>query len=125
MNGNEQPLFLLDTNVVLYLIGNRLVDPLPVGQFSISIITEIELLSYSNLSLDEEEKIRSFLSQVTVAPIEILVKEQTIALRKQYRIKLPDAIIAATATALKAILLTNDGGLLNLPGVHAESVAIM
>lgn len=49
-----QLLILLDTNVVLYLLGGRLSNPLPSAQYFVSIITEIELLSYPSLSLDEE-----------------------------------------------------------------------
>ncbi len=47
-----QPLFLLDTNIVLYFLGGPLVNPLPSGQYFISVITEIELLSYPSLSLE-------------------------------------------------------------------------
>ncbi|MBW4580962.1 MAG: PIN domain-containing protein [Tildeniella nuda ZEHNDER 1965/U140] len=36
------------------------------------------------------------------------IKGVAIALRKQHRLKLPDAIIAATAQSLKALLLTSD-----------------
>jgi rRNA-processing protein FCF1 len=35
-----QPLILLDTNVVLYFLGGRLVNSLPVGQYLVSVITE-------------------------------------------------------------------------------------
>ncbi|MEH2170206.1 MAG: hypothetical protein V7K41_26865, partial [Nostoc sp.] len=41
-----QPLIFLDTNVILYFLGGRLVNPLLLGQYFISVITEIELLSY-------------------------------------------------------------------------------
>lgn len=47
-----QPLILIDTNVVLYFLGGRLVNPLPSGQYFISVITEIELLSYPSISLE-------------------------------------------------------------------------
>lgn len=124
MSGSDTSLFLLDTNVVLYLLGNRLAIPLPLGQFLVSIITEIELLSYPNLGLNEEEQIRNFLAEITVVSIEVVVKEQAIALRKQHRLRLPDAIIVATAIAINATLLTNDTGLLKLSEVCAESVLI-
>jgi len=42
------------------------------------------------------------------------IKRMAIALRKQYRLKLPDAMIAATAQSLNALLLTND---LKLPTI--------
>lgn len=47
-----QALIFLDTNVVLYFLGGRLVNPLPSGQYFISVITEIELLSYPSISLE-------------------------------------------------------------------------
>lgn len=123
MNGSEKSLFVLDTNVVLYLLGNRLATSLPSGQFLVSIITEIELLSYPNLGLNEEQQIRNFLAEITIVSIEMMIKEQAIALRKQHRLRLPDAIIVATAIALDATLLTNDAGLLNLSEVCAKSVS--
>ncbi|HEY9711458.1 MAG TPA: type II toxin-antitoxin system VapC family toxin, partial [Oculatellaceae cyanobacterium] len=92
-----QPLTLLDTNVVLYFLGGRLTNPLPSGQYFVSVITEIELLSYPSLSPDEEVQICDFLSKITVVGIESNIKDLAIALRKQYRLRLPDAIIAATA----------------------------
>lgn len=57
-----KPLILLDTNVVLYLLGGRLANPLPSGQYVVSVITEIELLSYPTLPSDEEIQIRDFLT---------------------------------------------------------------
>ena len=120
-----QPLILLDTNVVLYFLGGRLVNPLPSGQYFVSVITEIELLSYPSLSSDEETQIRDFLTKITVAGIESNIKELAIALRKQYRLKLPDPIIAATAQSLNATLFTNDVRLANLTGINAQSVQIL
>ena len=120
-----QPLILLDTNVVLYFLGGRLAHPLPSGQYFVSVITEIELLSYPSLSPDEEAQIRDFLTKITVVGIESNIKELAIALRKQYRLRLPDAIIAATAQSLNATLFTNDVRLANLAGINAQSVQIM
>jgi len=37
---------LLDTNVALYLLGGRLAQPLPIGSYGISVITEMELLAW-------------------------------------------------------------------------------
>lgn len=120
-----QPLILLDTNVVLYFLGGRLANPLPSGQYFVSVITEIELLSYPNLSPDEDTQIRDFLNKITVVGIESNIKELAIALRQQYRLRLPDAIIAATAQSLNATLFTNDVRLANLAGINAQSVQIL
>ena len=53
--------YLLDTNTIIYLVNGRLIVPLPNGKYSVSIITEIELLSFSGLSVEEEQKIRDLL----------------------------------------------------------------
>ncbi len=43
--------FVLDTNTVLYLLGGRLVRPLPDGTYFLSVMSELELLAYPELSL--------------------------------------------------------------------------
>lgn len=116
---------LLDTNVVLYFLGGRLVNPLPSGQYFISVITEIELLSYPSLSPDEETQIIDFLNKITVVDIDNNIKNLTIAFRKQYRLRLPDAIIVATAKYLNVILFTNDTRLANLIEINTQSVQIV
>ncbi|MHC5774955.1 type II toxin-antitoxin system VapC family toxin [Nostoc sp.] len=120
-----QPLILLDTNVVLYFLGGRLVNPLPSGQYFISVITEIELLSYPSLSLEEETQIIDFLNKITVVDIDSNIKNLTITFRKQYKLRLPDAIIVATAKSLNATLFTNDVKLANLTEINTQSVQIM
>ena len=45
---------VLDTNTVLYLLGGRLAESLPEAYYFISVITEIELLSYPLLQPGEE-----------------------------------------------------------------------
>lgn len=119
-----QALILLDRNLVLYFLRGRLAHPLPSGQYFVSVITEIELLSYPNLSPDEDTQIRNFLTKITIVGIESNIKELAIVLRKQYRLRLPDAIIAATAQSLNATLFTNDVRLANLLGINAQSVQI-
>ncbi|MHC5598297.1 MAG: type II toxin-antitoxin system VapC family toxin [Nostoc sp.] len=120
-----QPFIFLDTNVVLYFLGGRLVNPLLSGQYFISVITEIELLSYPSISLEEETKIINFLNKITVVNIDNNIKNLTIAFRKQYKLRLPDSIIAATAKSLNATLFTNDVRLANLTEINTQSVQIV
>lgn len=121
----RQPLILLDTNIVLYFLGGRLVNPLPSGQYFISVITEIELFSYPSLTLEEETQIIDFLNKITIIGIDSNIKNLTIAFRKQYKLRLPDAIIAATAKSLNATLFTNDVTLVNLTEINTQSVQIV
>lgn len=120
---NKSPI-LFDTNIALYYLGGRLIDPLPAGIYYISIISEMELLSYPHLNENEEKQIQSFLSQLLIINIDRSVKKAAIVLRKQYTLKLPDAIIAATAQSLQATLLTNDRQLLNIESLITQSMSI-
>jgi predicted nucleic acid-binding protein len=115
---------VLDTNVVLCLLGGRLLNPLPVGEFYLSVITEMEMLSYPTISEAEVLRIRQFLSQVKVMGVGEDVKNATIALRKKYRLKLPDAIICATALSVNAVLLSNDTQLSRVMEISVDAVQI-
>jgi len=115
---------LLDTNVVLYLLGGRLADPLEPGDYCVSIISEMELLSYPSLGTDAEAEIRAFLSAVTAVGLTQEIKDTAVDLRRRHGLKLPDAIVAATAVVTNAELLTNDAGLLKVPGVSSRSLPL-
>ncbi len=120
----SQSLIVLDTNIALYHLGGRLTVPMPNGLYHVSIITEIELLSYPNLSQTEEQQVRNFLAQLLIVGIDDSIKDMAIALRKQHRLKLPDAIIAATAQSLDALLLTSDLKLSNITTLKTQSLPI-
>lgn len=46
--------WLIDTNIVLYHLGGRLAEPIPGGEHAISVITELELLSWDELDATGE-----------------------------------------------------------------------
>lgn len=115
---------VLDTNAVLYFLAGRLVDPLPLADYYISVITEIELLSYPLLNKDEETEIIAFLNDVTVLDLTKDVKKSAIYFRRHYRLKLPDALIVATAYSLKATLFTNDIKLLTLAELQMQGLVL-
>lgn len=115
---------LLDTNVVLYLLGGQLANPLEIGQYFVSVISEMELLSYQNLTADEEGRIRSFLTGITVVELTADVKTAAIQLRREHGLRLPDAIIGASAIVVGAELLTNDQHLLRTPPLRSRSLTL-
>ena len=116
--------FLLDANAVLYLLGGRLASPLETGSYYTSVISEMELLSYSNLTPNDEDRLRRFLGSVTVVELTGDVKRAAIELRRHHGVKLPDAIVAASAMVLGADLLTNDQQLLRIAGVRGKSLQL-
>ncbi len=122
MNGNR---FLLDTNILLYVTGNRIkIADLPEGEFFTSFITELEVLSYPSLTSQEENQLKHLLQEIPVVDITAEIKERAIALRKSYRLKLPDAIIAATTLQLGATLLTNDKSFLVIKEIRVQSINV-
>lgn len=116
--------YLLDTNAIIYLVNDRLASPLPEGKYSISVITEIELLSFVGLSDEEERRIRDLLSALERVQLSDAVRDQTIRLRRKNRLKLPDAIIAASALTQQAILLTNDQSFVAIDGLDCKTLQL-
>ena len=98
--------YLLDTNVIIYALKDGKV--FPSGNYAISIITEMELLSYSKLKESEKQTIQSLLNHFEIFNITKEIKEQTIHIRQNDGIKLPDSIICATALVNNRILISND-----------------
>ncbi|MBV5308177.1 type II toxin-antitoxin system VapC family toxin [Chromatium okenii] len=115
---------VLDTNVVLYFLVGRLIEVLPPAEFFISVITEMELLSYPLLASAEETIIHDFCSDVTIVDLNREIKSLAIALRRQHRLKLPDALIAATAQYLRATLYTNDLKISSIPLLSTKVVML-
>ena len=107
MNGNN---FLLDTNAVLYLLNGdeTLADFLFEKQLYISIITEMELLSYKKITVKEQKQIQEFINELEVLNINQAIKNTTIITKQKSSLKLPDAIIAATSIVYQITLLSAD-----------------
>ena len=115
--------FVIDTNIFILRFNDRLADLLPRGKIICSIITEIELLSFSKLTSAEETLIRDTLAKLAIYGIDQDIKEDAIRLRRESGLKLPDAVIAATAIHHQAVLVTNDAELQNVPGLQSQSLA--
>ena len=109
MNGNK---FLLDTNIILYLLNGEetLVGILEGKRPFISFITELELYGFRKLNEADKTKIDSVLAQCTIIDINAGIKLSTINIRREYKIKLPDSIIAGTSLYLGIPLVTADNG---------------
>ncbi len=116
--------YVLDTNVVIYAQKGVLTEPLPVGRHSVSIITEIELLSFPSLTSEQEAALHELLADVTVVGIDEAVKQRCIDLRRHFRLRIPDAIIAATALTLDAELLTNDTTLSQVTNLQCRAIPV-
>ena len=116
--------FVIDTNIFILRANDRLAELLPRGEIICSVITEIELLSFPELTSAEETLIRATLTKVAIYGIDQDIKEEAIRLRRQSRLMLPDAIVAATALCHQAVLVTNDNELQNVPGLKSQRLAV-
>ena len=84
----------------------------------------IELLSYSGMSAVEEQRIRELLSLLERVYVTDAVRDVAIELRRRNRLRLPDAIIAASALVTDAVLLTNDQAFSLIDGLTFESLQL-
>ena len=107
MNGSS---LLVDTNIILYLLGGdeTVATSLDGKNIHISFITELELLGYPGQSNAEKQLIQHLLNEVVIIGLNENIKKAVIDIRTNYRIKLPDAIIAATSMYLNMPLFSAD-----------------
>jgi len=92
-------------------------------QSVMSVITRMELLSWRTGSKLLDEDIKQFISQSVVHDLTEPIILQTIRIRRQHRVKLPDAIIAATAMVNNFTLLsTNDRDFETIPSLNYQSL---
>ncbi len=110
----EQQKYLIDTNAIIDYLGNKIpysgmqfmntiIDSIP----NISIITKIEVLG-CNTNNSEYQLLTDFMEDANVIELSKNVAEFCIELRKNHKIKLPDAIIASTALATDSALITRN-----------------
>ena len=108
MNGTN---FLIDTNIIIYLTQGKL----RINDFSkkggclyISSISYIETLGYPFQNQEEEKDVTKLCEMFERIFLTKEIERQTILIRKITKIKLPDAIIAATAMVYNLTLVTHN-----------------
>lgn len=115
--------YLIDTSAVIkYLNGTFLetalafLDDVVDDESSISFISEIELQVWAPQNPDDLLIYQHFVANSTVIGVDDQVISETIRVRKTYKIKLPDALIAATAIVNNLTLIAdNDKDFLKVP----------
>lgn len=108
-------MYTLDTNAILYYLKD---DSAAVsvlrGVFAenvpvyVSAVTELELFAYSDLSSQEESLIEELLKTISVIPVDSRLARLAALVRRHYRLKVPDSVIAATAMFTGSKLLTRN-----------------
>ena len=107
--------FLIDTNTLIYYFKNEIpdakareLDSIFLIKCNISIMTKIELLSFKGSAKENEARAISFIEDCTLFHLNDEIVAKTIELRKKYRLKIPDAIIAATAMVHNMTLVSRN-----------------
>lgn len=106
--------YLIDTNVVsdyfsasLPENGLQFMDAVIDAVPNLSVITQIELLCWKT-DTAKEQWVKDFIADSTIFDITPDVIKHCVKIRRNNKVKTPDAIIAATAMAQGFTLITNN-----------------
>lgn len=107
--------FLIDTSAVSKYLDGRFtenglsfMDAIFSEAPNLSVITKIELLSWVTTEAELFKKVEIFVEDSVLFELSSAIIDETISLRRKYKIKTPDAIIAATALANGLALVTDN-----------------
>ncbi|MDA0839937.1 MAG: type II toxin-antitoxin system VapC family toxin [Planctomycetota bacterium] len=104
-----------DSNILIYYLNSFLdttarevVDAAIEGGAVISVITRIETLGWQGHDTPSFQEAEDLIQLFEIEPLTNSIVNETIRIRQQHNLKLPDAIIAATAIHLDLPLMTRN-----------------
>lgn len=107
--------FILDSNILIYhLQGDATIRDALAGwipqqnRLFISAITRIEVLASPTMKPEEEDEIQQLLGRFLLLPVDATIADTAARIRRMYRLKLGDSIIAATALLTSSTLVTRN-----------------
>jgi len=107
--------FLIDTNILIYYFNNSIpsgtiaeVDKVFRSSFNISVISKIEFLGWRGYNEAQFALAEKILHQATLYQITDEIINESIQLKRQKKIKTPDAVIAATCLVNDSTLVTRN-----------------
>jgi len=118
MNGIINLKLLLDTNIIIDFLKQHsaafdLTSLFLQHECFTSVIVKLELLRHPDITPDEEKNVLEFLRLVPIMSLNESIENETITLSRSSKLKLPDAIIGATAIVYSAELVTRDSHFLD------------
>jgi predicted nucleic acid-binding protein len=105
--------YLIDTNILIYalkgaFVGNQTLVEIFNESLNISIISEIELLGFSEIPQSELKAANNLLKYANIHNLSTTIKDKSIEIRQKKKLKLGDLIIAATAITHDYTLVTRN-----------------
>lgn len=100
---------LFDTNILIDQLNGVAKAGAEIALYrdrAISAVSWIEVLV--GASSGTEEAVRAFLGEFILVPLDEVVSERAVQLRRQHRLKLPDAITLASAQISGRLFVTRD-----------------
>jgi len=108
-------MYLLDTNILIYHINKNIPENsrsklrlIFQNHFNISVVSKMEFLGFKKHTGKSFKKSKKFLEHAEVIGLDDEVVDKVISLKRNKNMKLPDAIIAATALTNKWTLVTRN-----------------
>jgi predicted nucleic acid-binding protein len=106
---------VLDTNPLIYFLNDAMdaavsqrIEQALRSSAKFSVITRMEVLGWRGHTEDSRQRARRLLDQLDEIALTSVVVDRVIEIRSQLAIKLPDAIIAASALVEKLPLMTRN-----------------
>jgi predicted nucleic acid-binding protein len=106
--------YLLDSNILIDYLGGRMslsaadaTSRMVDSGSNLSFISKIEVLRY-DMPQSEYAKLKEFINCSTVFSVDDTIVDKTIEICRGSKIKLPDAVIAATAIINDMVLVTRN-----------------
>lgn len=118
-------MILLDTNAVIYYLQNDKECIAVVDKFrhlnpdlAISTISEVEIFGFPQLTDVQILEISRWLGDFQIISVDSSIARHAARLRREYKLKTPDAIIVATAIFFRVALITRDRELQKIKGLE-------
>lgn len=110
---------LVDTNFLIYLLnGHPAIKPYLDNSFFISEISEMEMVGVKNIAPNVLKVRGELIENCYIVSFNSDIKEIAIRIKQTTTIKLPDAIVAASAMFMGLPLITGDKSFSKIKGLE-------
>ncbi len=100
---------VFDTNIVIDALNGVAEADVEYGRYERVLISRVTWMEVLIGAKEDDSDLRDFLAvYFEIVPLDLIVAESAVQIRRAQRIRLPDAIIWATARTNNAILVTRN-----------------